>query len=147
MWKDKFPKKNIYFQTRNGILYRGDCLETLRSFPSEIIDLTVSSPPYDNLRYYSTKNEEELKNIWNFKKFKIVAKELYRITKKGGIVVWVVGDATINGSETGNSFRQALYFKDECGFNLHDTMIYEKNSCAYPASKKSTRYSLSLIHI
>jgi len=55
-----------------------------------------------------------------------VAKELYRVTKQGGVVVWVVGDATIKGSETGTSFRQALYFK-EIGFNLHDTMIYGKN--------------------
>jgi len=140
MWKNKFPKKNIYFETDNGILYCGDCLEILRSFPTEAIDLMISSPPYDNLRYYFTKNEKELKNIWNFKKFKMVAKELYRITKKGGIVVWVVGDATIEGSETGNSFRQALYFKS-IGWNIHDTMIYEKNSCAYPANKKSTRYS------
>jgi len=137
MWKDKFPRENIYFETSNGILYCGDCLEVLKNFPLEAIDLTISSPPYDNLRYYSMKNKKELKNIWNFKKFKIVAKELYRITKKGGIVVWVVGDATINGSETGNSFRQALYFKDECGFNLHDTMIYAKNGFNMP---DKTRY-------
>jgi site-specific DNA-methyltransferase (adenine-specific) len=79
------------------------------------------------------KNEKELENIWNFEKFKQLAKELYRIMKKGGVVVWVVGDATINGSETGNSFRQALYFKDECGFNLHDTMIYLKRGFAFPS--------------
>ena len=136
MWKDKFPREGIYFETSNGILYCGDCLEVLKNFPLEAIDLTISSPPYDNLRYYSTKNEKELKNIWNFKKFKMVAKELYRITKKGGIVVWVVGDATIEGSETGNSFRQALYFKDECGFNLHDTMIYDKGNCPFPETNR-----------
>ena len=56
-----------------------------------------------------------------------MAKELYRVTKQGGVVVWVVGDATIKGSETGTSFKQALYFK-EIGFNLHDTMIYKKHS-------------------
>jgi len=125
-WKDKFPKNNTYFETDNGILYCNDVVEQLFQFPDESIDLVVTSPPYDNLRYYSAKNERDLQNIWNFEKFKIVAKELYRIMKKGGVVVWVVGDATIKGSETGNSFRQALYFKDECGFKLHDTMIYEK---------------------
>ena len=127
-WKDKFPKNNTYFETDNGILYCNDVVEQLSQFPDESIDLVVTSPPYDNLRYYSAKNEKELENIWNFEKFKIVAKELYRIMKKGGVVVWVVGDATIKGSETGNSFRQALYFKDECGFKLHDTMIYNKNN-------------------
>jgi site-specific DNA-methyltransferase (adenine-specific) len=81
--------------------------------PDRCIDLTVTSPPYDNLRTY---------NGFSFN-FEEVAQELYRITKDGGVVVWVVGDATINGSETGTSFRQALYFK-EIGFNLHDTMIY-----------------------
>lgn len=81
----------------------------------ESIDLTVTSPPYDNLRTY---------NGFTFD-FESIAKELYRVTKKGGVVVWVVGDATIKGSETGTSFRQALYFK-EIGFNLHDTMIYQK---------------------
>ena len=94
-----------------------DCVEGLKLLKDESIDLTVTSPPYDNLRTY---------NGYSFD-FESVAKELYRVTKLGGVVVWVVGDATINGSETGTSFRQALYFK-ECGFNLHDTMIYEKNS-------------------
>jgi len=125
-WKDKFPQENRYFETDNGILYNIDVVEGLKRFPNESIDLVITSPPYDNLRYYSARNEKELENIWNFEKFKIVAKELYRITTEGGVVVWVVGDATINGSETGTSFRQALYFKDECGFKLHDTMIYLK---------------------
>jgi len=81
------------------------------------IDLTITSPPYDNLRTY---------NGYEFE-FEKIAKELFRVTKDGGVVVWIVGDATINGSETGTSFKQALYFK-EIGFNLHDTMIYKKNS-------------------
>ncbi len=85
--------------------------------PDRCIDLTVTSPPYDNLRTY---------NGFSFD-FENVAKELYRITKDGGVVVWVVGDATVKGSETGTSFKQALYFK-EIGFNLHDTMIYQKNN-------------------
>lgn len=92
----------------------------------ESIDLTVTSPPYDSLRTY---------NGFKFD-FEKVAKELYRVAKKGGVVVWVVGDATINGSETGTSFRQALYFKDVCGFNLHDTMIYEKDGCPYPETNR-----------
>ena len=95
----------------------GDSLHELKRIPDKYVDLTVTSPPYDNLRTY---NGFE----WDFEG---IAKELYRVTKDGGVVVWVVGDATINGSETGTSFRQALYFK-EIGFNLHDTMIYAKNS-------------------
>lgn len=93
----------------------GDCLELMKKLPDECIDLVVTSPPYDNLRTY---------NGYTFD-FENIAKELFRILKKGGVCVWVVSDATINGSETGTSFRQALFFK-ECGFNLHDTMIWEK---------------------
>ena len=85
---------------------------------------------YDNLRTYNG-------FTWDFEG---LAEELFRVTKDGGVVVWVVGDATVNGSETGTSFRQALYFMD-CGFRLHDTMIYQKNSPAYPASKQSNRYT------
>ena len=85
--------------------------------PDNFVDLTVTSPPYDNLRTY---------NGYSFD-FEAVAKELFRVTKQGGVVVWVVGDATIKGSETGTSFKQALYFK-EIGFNLHDTMIYQKST-------------------
>lgn len=87
----------------------------------ETIDLTVTSPPYDDLRKY---------NGFTFD-FKGVARELYRVTKQGGVVVWIVGDATITGSETGTSFKQALYFK-EIGFNLADTMIYHKTDMAFP---------------
>lgn len=94
-------------------IYNEDCLETMKRMPDGFIDLTVTSPPYDNLRTY---------NGYSFD-FEPIARELYRITKNGGVVVWVVGDQTIKGSETGTSFKQALYFK-ECGFNLHDTMIY-----------------------
>jgi site-specific DNA-methyltransferase (adenine-specific) len=90
-------------------------------FPDACIDLTVTSPPYDNLRTY---------NGYNFD-FEGVAQQLYRVAKPGGVIVWVVGDATVNGSETGTSFRQALYFM-ECGFNLHDTMIYEKDTIPFP---------------
>jgi len=96
-------------------LYNADCLEVMKTLPDNSVDLTVTSPPYDNLRTY---------NGYVFD-FNGIAKELYRVTRKGGVVVWVVGDATIKGSETGTSFKQALYFK-EIGFNLHDTMIYAK---------------------
>jgi DNA modification methylase len=102
-------------------LLHGDCLELMKRIPDKSVDLTVTSPPYDNLRSYNGNIKH-----WNFEKFKAIAKELYRVTKQGGVVVWVVGDATIKGSETGTSFKQALYFKD-IGFNLHDTMIYKKN--------------------
>jgi len=102
-------------------IHNENCLETMAKMPDCFIDLTVTSPPYDGLRTY---------NGYSFD-FESIAKELYRVTKNGGVVVWVVGDATINGSETGTSFKQALFFK-ECGFNLHDTMIYKKTGCPYP---------------
>ena len=102
-------------------IYQGDCLEVLKTFEDNLIDLTVTSPPYDNLRTYSG-----VIDGWSFEKFQGIARELYRVTKEGGVVVWIVADATIKGSETGTSFKQALYFM-ECGFNLHDTMIYIKN--------------------
>lgn len=107
-------------------IYNEDCLETMAKMQDGFIDLTVTSPPYDNLRTY---------NGYSFE-FESIAKELYRVTKDGGVVVWVVGDATINGSESGTSFKQALYFM-ECGFKLHDTMIYEKTN---PMPNSGTRY-------
>jgi site-specific DNA-methyltransferase (adenine-specific) len=103
-------------------IYNEDCLEGMKRIPDGFVDLTVTSPPYDNLRTYNGNIEQ-----WSFEKFQAIAKELYRVTADGGVVVWVVGDATVKGSETGTSFRQALYFM-KCGFNLHDTMIYQKNS-------------------
>jgi len=98
-------------------IIEGNCVEVMRKFDNEVIDLTVTSPPYDDLRNYKG---------FVFP-FEDIAKELYRITKQGGVVVWVVNDATIEGSETGTSFKQALYFK-EIGFNLHDTMIFRKKN-------------------
>ena len=95
--------------------YNESNLETMAKMPDCFVDLTVTSPPYDGLRTY---------NGYSFP-FEEVAQELYRVTKQGGVVVWIVGDATVKGSETGTSFKQALYFM-ECGFNLHDTMIWEK---------------------
>lgn len=93
----------------------GDHLVWLKGVPDSVIDLTVTSPPYDKLRDYDGYSFE----------YQSLLCELYRVTKSGGVVVWVVGDSTIKGSETGTSFRQAL-FAMECGFRLHDTMIYHK---------------------
>lgn len=110
-------------------IYQGDCLEVMKTFPDNVIDLTVTSPPYDNLRTYRGYTFD----------FEGIANELYRITKKGGVVVWVVGDETRNFCESLSSFKQALYFK-EVGFNLLDTMIYYKQNYA-PAYPTLRRYA------
>ena len=99
-------------------LIHGDCIEEMAKMDAGSVDLTVTSPPYDNLRTY----EGSLQ--WNEDIWKQVLEGLYRVTKDGGVVVWVVGDATIKGSETGTSFKQALWAM-ECGFNV-ETMIWEK---------------------
>jgi len=110
--------------------YLCDCIDGMARLEDNSIDLTVTSPPYDQLRDYKG---------FHFP-FEEIAQGLYRVTKKGGVVVWVVGDSVIDRSESGTSFRQALYFMS-LGFKLHDTMIYEKNGPAFPAPRKSNRYS------
>lgn len=111
-------------------IYNEDCLITMGRMSDGFVDLVVTSPPYDDLRKYDGYTFD----------FEATAAELYRVVKDGGVVVWVIGDATVDGSETGSSFRQALHFMD-VGFRLHDTMIYEKNSPAYPARKDGVRYT------
>tara|TARA_R110002020_G_C16242537_1_gene769203 strand:- start:54 stop:929 length:876 start_codon:yes stop_codon:yes gene_type:complete len=122
-------------------IINGDSVEVMKSMPDGCVDLTVTSPPYDSLRSYQDLIDgmKEEYNGYSFP-FEQMAQELYRITAKGGMIVWVVGDAVIKGSETGSSFRQALYFM-ELGFKLHDTMIYEKNGSSFPARRDGNRYS------
>jgi site-specific DNA-methyltransferase (adenine-specific) len=117
-------------------IYNEDCLITLSKIDDNVIDLTVTSPPYDDLRTYNNhiSGKKTEFNGYSFD-FENIAKELYRTTKEGGIVVWVVGDSTEKGSETGTSFRQALFFK-EVGFKIHDTMIYMKNNFSNPSSNR-----------
>lgn len=110
-------------------IHNMDCIEGMKLLHDNFVDLTVTSPPYDDLRTYNG-------YVFNFEE---TAKELYRVTKQGGIVVWVVSDSTVKGSETGTSFKQALFFK-EIGFNLHDTMIYHKDNPP-PIGGKSRYYS------
>jgi len=107
-------------------IYNENCLDTMKRMDNNFVDLTVTSPPYDNLRDYKGYAFD----------FESIAKELFRVTKDGGVVVWVVGDATIKGSETGTSFKQALFFK-ECGFKLHDTMIWNKGGFTAVGTLKS----------
>ena len=111
-------------------IYNENCVETMAKMPDNWIDLTVTSPPYDDMRDYEG-------YVFDFDK---IAAELYRVTKPNGVLVWVVGDQTKNGSETGTSFRQALTFI-ELGFKLHDTMIFEKNSSRFAAGPESSRYT------
>lgn len=110
-----------------------DSEKLLKEIPPNSIDLTVTSPPYDDIRDYKGYN-------FNDTVLNTIIAELFRITKSGGVVVWVVGDATNNGSESGTSFRQALKFM-EVGFKLHDTMIYEKNTSSFPARRDGNRYT------
>ncbi len=107
-------------------IYNENCLLTMSNMPDNFVDLTVTSPPYDDLRTYNNRISG-VKSTFNgyVFQFEDIAKELFRVTKEGGVLVWVVGDATVEGNETGTSFRQALFLK-ECGFKLFDTMIYMK---------------------
>ena len=111
----------------------GDSENVLSQLPANAIDLTVTSPPYDEIRDYTGYHFNEVVSS------RIIA-ELFRVTKEGGVVVWIVGDSTVNGSESGSSFRQALKFI-EAGFKLHDTMIYEKNTSSFPAKRAGNRYT------
>jgi site-specific DNA-methyltransferase (adenine-specific) len=107
-------------------IYNCDCLEGMKAMADGSVDCVVTSPPYDNLRKYGGVAEG-----WNFDKFKAIAQQIARVLKQGGVCVWVVSDGVVNGSETGTSFRQALYFM-ECGLTLYDTMIWEKPSPQAP---------------
>ena len=99
--------------------------ELLPEFPADSVDLVMTSPPYDDLRDYQEGA------VWNFDVFKTIARELYRVVKPGGVVVWVVGDKTANGGRSLTSFRQALFFQ-ELGFSMYDVMIYEKAGSGPP---------------
>ncbi len=107
-------------------IYNENCLITMSNMPDNDIDFVITSPPYDEIRNY---------NGYKFE-FEKIANELFRVIKHGGVLIWVVADATVNGSESGTSFRQALFFK-ETGFRLHDTMIYYKNN---PMPQTGKRY-------
>ena len=113
-------------------VYNENCIDVMKRMEPCSVDLVVTSPPYDNLREYNNSS------TWNFEVFKEIADNLYRVVKEGGVVVWVVNDATIDGSETLSSFKQALYFK-EIGFNVNDTMIWRKPNPLQ--CFKSTRYT------
>lgn len=117
-------------------IYNMDCLDGLKQMQDECVDLTITSPPYDDLRKYNGYS-------WDFES---IAKELYRVTKHGGVVVWVVNDKTNKGSETGTSFKQALFFK-EIGFNLHDTMIWYKPNCFNFGSNNCYKQSFEYMFI
>ena len=96
-----------------------ECVRFMQGMSSESVDLTITSPPYDDLRLYKGYKFD----------FEAIANELYRITKNSGVIVWVVGDK-INGGRTLTSFRQGLYFQN-IGFNMHDVMIYQKKNTPF----------------
>lgn len=121
-------KKDLQLNT----IYVEDCAAGMLRIPDGYIDMIITSPPYDNLRRYMSSHQE-----WNFDVFKKVANQISRVLKPGAVCVWVVNDATIKKSETGTSFHQALYFKEECGLLLYDTMIYAKDN---PVPQVQKRY-------
>ena len=114
--------------------YHVNCIAGMQQLDDECIDLVVTSPPYDDLRTYNDNTK------WDINVFYSVAAQLNRVLKPGGVIMWNVNDATIKGSESGSSFRQALHFM-ELGLRLHDTMIYEKTGTAFASGVKSVRYT------
>lgn len=114
-------------------IFNEDCLLTMSRMPDNYVDLVLTSPPYDHLRSYNGNNKFE---------FEKIAVELTRVLKTGGVIVWIVGDGVNKkGSETGTSFKQALFFKGYCGLRLHDTMVFLKNTTTYPAKPDGIRYT------
>lgn len=116
-------KKNI--DSFIGQITNGDSAVVLSTIKSNSVDLVVTSPPYDELRDYNNDS------VWDFNSFKKIARQLYRVIKDGGVVVWVVGDSVIKGNKSLSSFKQALYFQ-QIGFNMFDVIIYEKAGTAPP---------------
>ena len=110
-----------------------DAVVGLKRLKSGSVDLTVTSPPYDSLRDYDSDVPPWSGDVW-----RSVLSELFRVSALGGVVVWIVSDKSIDGSESGTSFRQALYAKD-LGFRLHDTMIWRKDGFS-EAGSLQTRY-------
>ena len=116
-------KKNI--DNFIGQITNGDSTVVLSTIKSNSVDLVVTSPPYDELRDYNNDS------VWDFNSFKKIARQLYRVVKVGGVVVWVVGDSVVKGNKSLSSFKQALYFQ-QIGFNMFDVIIYEKAGTAPP---------------
>ncbi len=114
--------------------YHVNCIAGMQQLDDECIYLVVTSPPYDDLRTYNDNTK------WDINVFYSVAAQLNRVLKPGGVIMWNVNDATIKGSESGSSFRQALHFM-ELGLRLHDTMIYEKTGTAFASGVNSVRYT------
>jgi len=115
-------------------IFHGDCIQIMKDIENDFIDLTVTSPPYDYMRDYNKNIKEGEIREFSFP-FDEIVNQLYRITKKGGIVVWVVGDQVVKGGESCSSFKQALKFVEK-GFLLYDTMIYHKNGSPFPEKKR-----------
>ena len=116
-------KKNI--DNFIGQITNGDSAVVLSTIKSNSVDLVVTSPPYDELRNYNKDS------VWDFNCFKKIARQLYRVVKGGGVVVWVVGDSVVKSNKSLSSFKQALYFQ-QIGFNMFDVIIYEKAGTAPP---------------
>jgi len=112
-----------YYEQDGITIYHGDCREILPFLPK--VDLVLTSPPYDSLRDYQGYTLD----------FETTAMHIKTVMSDGAICVWVVGDSCIDGSESGTSFKQALFFK-EIGLRLHDTMIYQKHVAPFPEANR-----------
>lgn len=109
-------------------IIHGDAALVLPTLQTGYAHMALTSPPYDALRTYGGNGEAF--------DFPTIARELHRVLVPGGVLCWVVGDATVNGGETLTGMRQAIHFVDVCGFRMHDTMVYEKTNFSHPESRR-----------
>jgi site-specific DNA-methyltransferase (adenine-specific) len=118
-------------------IIHNDCVSEMATLPDNCIPLTVTSPPYDKLRRYGGQR-------WSFETFEKVARQLFRLTMPGGVVLWVVQDGTVDGSLTGTSARQWLYFQ-QIGFDLNSVLILATRGWRSQTSRYANQFHFGFV--
>lgn len=109
------------------LFLRGDSLSLLREFPSECVDVAITSPPYYMKREYLEGGIGLEKNFNDYiDNLVAICEEVYRVLKPTGSFWLNLGDSYRDKNLLMIPQRVAIRLTDELGFTLRNQIVWNK---------------------
>lgn len=122
------------------VLFNGDCIDLLDAVPGELIDLTLTSPPY-----FMGKCYDRSYSLVDFRAdHKALAPRVCSVTKKGGSICWQVGYHVRDNEVFPLDYAVFEAFASEPGIKLRNRIMWHFGHGVHAPKRFSGRHETVL---
>lgn len=137
--KEKSIISESFDISNQATLYPGNCLDLLKSMPSNCCELIVTSPPYNLGKEYEAKTSIDIYLMQQ----KEIIQECYRVLSPTGSICWQVGNYVENGEIVPLDIILYPIFK-KLGMFLRNRIIWHFGHGLHASKRFSGRYETIL---